>query len=202
MAASSMTRFREPRLPERPRTGITRAGWSRNLAVRLPAADPGLIVARSGRLGGGSRLAQPGLTAEGAHLQDLHAEQLEPGQQAGQRRLGRQLTVYHGLHRFDRGGQILEVKQSLRRKDAGDTYLVGGCHPGPQSTRDGGARSLIVQRSSWLRPPHGGWLFIAEVTGREPRGERPSPRGPGRAGPGPRRPWPWRPGRPRAAGFR
>ena len=66
---------------------------------------------------------------ETAYLQDLHAEHLEPGQQAVQRRLIRQLTVHQGFHGSDRGGQALEVTQSPRREDSGDADLVRGrCH--------------------------------------------------------------------------
>ena len=77
-----------------------------------------------------------------AYLLDLYAEHLEPGQQPVQGRLIANLTVHHGLHRFDRGDQVLEVEQGFGRQDANDADLVrGGCHPGPQSIGNGGARA-------------------------------------------------------------
>ena len=104
-------------------------------AKRLPQSCSTRLPVRLTRPAGpvwGSRLGRPGLIVEAAHFQDLHAEQLEPGQQPVQGGLIRQLTVDYGLYRLDRGDQVLEVKQGLRRQDAGDTYLVGrGIHPGP-----------------------------------------------------------------------
>ena len=71
----------------------------------------------------------PAPVVETAYLQDLHAEHLEPGQQAVQRRLIGQLTVHQGFHGSDRGGQAFEVTQGPRREDSGDADLVRGrCH--------------------------------------------------------------------------
>jgi len=97
-----------------------------------PGRGPDLMVRRS-------RLA---LLVQTAYLQNLCAEHLEPGQQPVQGRLIANLTVHHGLHRFDRGDQVLEVEQGFGRQDANDADLVrGGCHPGPQSIGNGGARA-------------------------------------------------------------
>jgi hypothetical protein len=103
-----------------------------------PPADPavGGHHAVPGALPGRGAAASLRLPAvETADLHDLQAEHFEPGQQAVQGGLIGQLTVYHRLHRFYGGDEVLEIKQGLRWEDSQDADLVrGGCHRAPSQS--------------------------------------------------------------------
>jgi hypothetical protein len=81
------------------------------LSRQLPGRPPSVLL---GRLP----------VVQAAHLQDLGAQRLEPGQEPVQRSLVRQHAVHHGPDRFHRGVELLEVEQSLRWKRPRHADLV------------------------------------------------------------------------------
>ena len=61
-----------------------------------------------------------------AHLQDLDAQQLEPGQQAAQGSLILERPLHHRLDWLHRSGEPFEVEQGLGRQHPGHPDLVVG----------------------------------------------------------------------------
>jgi hypothetical protein len=97
------------------------------------------------------------LIVETAYLHNLDAERFEAGEQPVQRCLVGQRTLYYGLHRFHRGGQVLKVEQSLWREDSRNADLVTErWHPGPPVNRNMTVSALTMHCPRPLRAPHGG----------------------------------------------
>ncbi len=72
--------------------------------------------------------------SEAAHLENVHAEGLEPGQQPLQSRKIGKLAVQHGLDRLNRSAEVLKIEQRLGRKNPGNADLImRWCHSGPPS---------------------------------------------------------------------
>ena len=60
------------------------------------------------------------------YLPDLDPERLKPREQSVQRGLVRERPVHYRLDRLDRGGELVEIKQNLERKNAGYPDLIAG----------------------------------------------------------------------------
>ena len=89
---------------------------------------------------------------EPAHLEDLHAECLQPGQQPVQRRLILQRPMYDGFHRLHGCVQPPVVNKDFRREDSRyPDFIVEGCHRWATSLGEGHIGST-VRRSDGLRP--------------------------------------------------
>ncbi len=72
--------------------------------------------------------------SEAAHLKNVHAEGLEPGQQPLQRRDIGKLAIQHGLDRLYGRAEVLKIEQRLGRKNPGNADLImRWCHSGPPS---------------------------------------------------------------------
>jgi hypothetical protein len=75
------------------------------------------VIATSAFLG-------PSMLAHAAHLENMRAEDLKPGQQPLQRLKISKLAVQHGLNRRHGNGEVSKVKQRLGRENPGNADLV------------------------------------------------------------------------------
>ena len=66
----------------------------------------------------------PTVLVHAAHLKDMRAEDLKPGQQPLQRRKIGKLAVQHGLNRRHGNGEVSKVKQRLGRENPGNADLI------------------------------------------------------------------------------
>jgi hypothetical protein len=79
-----------------------------------------------------------------AYLQDLDAQQLEPGEQPAQGSLILERPVHHRLDGLHRSGKAVEIEQGLWRQHPGYPYLVVG-------RRHGDPRVEIAGQTSGCR---------------------------------------------------